>query len=108
MLTRGRWRNKLYSELLLARFGLLENSPNGGEPDAGIKEAVASIIFAAPRTEVRGASCCFPSDGDAGDLTRCWIVYDRAPDLEGHAHSSRGSCLLTNMVPLARLTTSRV
>ncbi|KAL7412476.1 regulator of Vps4 activity in the MVB pathway-domain-containing protein [Mrakia frigida] len=42
----------LYSELLLARFALLENSP-ATEPDEGIKEAVCSLIFAAPRTEVR-------------------------------------------------------
>ena len=45
--------SQLYSELLLARFALLENSP-ATEPDEGIKEAVCSLIFAAPRTEVRG------------------------------------------------------
>lgn len=46
---------QLYTELLLARFPLLDNpGGNTAEPDEGVKEAVCSIIFAAPRTEVRG------------------------------------------------------
>ncbi|KAI9783944.1 MAG: hypothetical protein M1839_002889 [Geoglossum umbratile] len=40
---------ELYCELLLARIGLLE----GKECDPGLEEAVKSIIYAAPRTDVR-------------------------------------------------------
>lgn len=46
---------QLYAELLIARFPLLDNSTATAEPDAGVKEAVASIMFAAGRTEVKGA-----------------------------------------------------
>ncbi|KAJ6623080.1 DUF292-domain-containing protein [Mycena sp. CBHHK59/15] len=42
---------ELYSELLLARFGLLDQ--NAREPDPGIAEGVCSIIHAAPRTELK-------------------------------------------------------
>ncbi|EPQ60114.1 DUF292-domain-containing protein [Gloeophyllum trabeum ATCC 11539] len=42
---------ELYSELLIARFGLLEQ--NTPEPDPGVSEAVCSIIYAAPRTELK-------------------------------------------------------
>ncbi|EJC98801.1 DUF292-domain-containing protein [Fomitiporia mediterranea MF3/22] len=42
---------ELYCELLLARFGLLEQ--NTREPDQGISEGVCSIIYAAPRTELK-------------------------------------------------------
>ncbi|KAF8204303.1 regulator of Vps4 activity in the MVB pathway-domain-containing protein [Mycena galopus ATCC 62051] len=42
---------ELYSELLLARFGLLDQ--NTREPDPGIAEGVCSIIHAAPRTELK-------------------------------------------------------
>jgi len=42
---------ELYCELLLARFGLVEQ--NGREPDPGISEGVCSIIHAAPRTELK-------------------------------------------------------
>ncbi|GJJ13403.1 hypothetical protein Clacol_007657 [Clathrus columnatus] len=42
---------ELYCELLIARFGLLDLS--GKEPDPGIHEAVCSIIYAAPRTELK-------------------------------------------------------
>lgn len=42
---------ELYCELLLARFGLLDQ--NGPEPDPGISEGVCSIIHAAPRTELK-------------------------------------------------------
>ncbi|GAA5976068.1 hypothetical protein JCM10908_005375 [Rhodotorula pacifica] len=41
---------ELYCELLLARFGLLETVK---EIDPGVQEAVAGIIHAAPRTELR-------------------------------------------------------
>ena len=40
---------ELYCELLLARAGLLE----GKECDPGLEEAVRSIIYAAPRTEIK-------------------------------------------------------
>ena len=40
---------ELYCELLLARAGLLESK----ECDAGLEEAVKSIIYAAPRTEIK-------------------------------------------------------
>ncbi|KAG0707603.1 DUF292-domain-containing protein [Suillus ampliporus] len=42
---------ELYCELLIARFGLLDQ--NTREPDPGISEGVCSIIHAAPRTEVK-------------------------------------------------------
>ncbi|KAI0815337.1 regulator of Vps4 activity in the MVB pathway-domain-containing protein [Irpex lacteus] len=42
---------ELYCELLLARFGLLELGTR--EPDPGISEGVCSIIYAAPRTELK-------------------------------------------------------
>ncbi|KAF7436310.1 hypothetical protein PC9H_003139 [Pleurotus ostreatus] len=43
---------ELYSELLLARFGLLDQ--NTREPDPGVSEGVCNIIHAAPRTELKG------------------------------------------------------
>ncbi|KAG1754746.1 DUF292-domain-containing protein [Suillus paluster] len=42
---------ELYCELLIARFGLLDQ--NTRDPDPGISEGVCSIIYAAPRTEVK-------------------------------------------------------
>ncbi|KAG6911374.1 hypothetical protein DXG01_001045 [Tephrocybe rancida] len=42
---------ELYCEMLLARFGLLDQ--NSREPDIGVKESVCSIVYAAPRTEVK-------------------------------------------------------
>ncbi|KAG6851345.1 hypothetical protein H0H93_005743 [Arthromyces matolae] len=42
---------ELYCELLLARFGLLDQ--NTRLPDVGINESVCSIIHAAPRTELK-------------------------------------------------------
>lgn len=40
---------ELYVELILARFGLLEMNPKEKEPDEGVREAVCSIVYAAPR-----------------------------------------------------------
>ena len=61
---------ELYCELLLARFGLLEqkyvslskrqygfndsNVRSTREPDPGVSEGVCAIIHAAPRTELKG------------------------------------------------------
>ncbi|OAX42098.1 DUF292-domain-containing protein, partial [Rhizopogon vinicolor AM-OR11-026] len=42
---------ELYCELLIARFGLLDQ--NTRDPDPGISEGVCSIIHAAPRIEVK-------------------------------------------------------
>ncbi|RDB28634.1 IST1 [Hypsizygus marmoreus] len=42
---------ELYCELLLARFGLLDQ--NTREPDPGVRESICSIIHAAPRTELK-------------------------------------------------------
>ncbi|KIK70474.1 hypothetical protein GYMLUDRAFT_209650 [Collybiopsis luxurians FD-317 M1] len=42
---------ELYSELLLARFGVLDQ--NTQEPDPAVSEGVCSIIYAAPRTELK-------------------------------------------------------
>lgn len=42
---------ELYCELLLARFGLLDQ--NTREPDSGVSEGVCAIIHAAPRTELK-------------------------------------------------------
>jgi vacuolar protein sorting-associated protein IST1 len=40
---------ELYLELILARFGLLEINNKEKEPEEGIREAVCSIVYAAPR-----------------------------------------------------------
>jgi len=42
---------ELYSELLIARFGVLEQ--NTPEPDPAVSEAVCAVIYAAPRTELK-------------------------------------------------------
>ncbi|KAJ3717264.1 DUF292-domain-containing protein [Lentinula guzmanii] len=42
---------ELYCELLLARFGILDQ--NAREPDPAILEGVCSIIYAAPHTELK-------------------------------------------------------
>ncbi|KAH8110584.1 DUF292-domain-containing protein [Phellopilus nigrolimitatus] len=42
---------ELYCELLIARFGLLDQ--NSREPDPGVSEGVCNIIHAAPRTELK-------------------------------------------------------
>jgi vacuolar protein sorting-associated protein IST1 len=42
---------ELYCELLLARFGVLDQ--NTREPDPAVSEGVCSIIHAAPRTELK-------------------------------------------------------
>ena len=44
---------ELYSELLLARFGLLEQMKHC---DQSIAEAVNTIIYAAPRCEIKELS----------------------------------------------------
>ncbi|KAA1471412.1 DUF292-domain-containing protein [Dentipellis sp. KUC8613] len=44
---------ELYCELLIARFGLLDQ--NTREPDTAVSEGVCAIIHAAPRTELKGA-----------------------------------------------------
>ena len=44
---------ELYLELILARFGLLEANSKAKEPEEGVREAVSSIVYAAPRCEVR-------------------------------------------------------
>ena len=40
---------ELYCELLLARAGLLD----GSTPDPGLEEAIVSILYATPRTEIK-------------------------------------------------------
>ncbi|CAL1694315.1 unnamed protein product [Somion occarium] len=42
---------ELYCELLIARFGLLDQPTR--EPDPGVAEGVYAIIYAAPRTELK-------------------------------------------------------
>ncbi|EKM61469.1 uncharacterized protein PHACADRAFT_248105 [Phanerochaete carnosa HHB-10118-sp] len=42
---------ELYCELLLARFGLIDQPTR--EPDPGVSEGVCAIIYAAPRTELK-------------------------------------------------------
>lgn len=42
---------ELYCELLISRFGLLDQ--NTREPDPAVSEGVCSIIYAAPRTELK-------------------------------------------------------
>ena len=46
---------ELYLELILARFGLLEvtSSTSSKEPDEGVREAISSIVYASPRTDIR-------------------------------------------------------
>ncbi|OWZ42499.1 hypothetical protein C349_03326 [Cryptococcus neoformans var. grubii Br795] len=43
---------ELYLEMLQARFNILEASP-ATEPDPSISDAVCSIVYAAPRTELK-------------------------------------------------------
>jgi len=45
---------ELYCELLIARFGLLDQ--NTRDPDPGVSEGVCAIIHAAPRTELKKSS----------------------------------------------------
>jgi hypothetical protein len=42
---------ELYLELILARFALLELNPKEKVPDEGVREAVCSVVYAAPRYE---------------------------------------------------------
>jgi len=42
---------ELYCELLIARFGLLDQ--NARDPDPGVSEGICAIIYAAPRTELK-------------------------------------------------------
>ncbi|KAI0830804.1 DUF292-domain-containing protein [Trametes gibbosa] len=42
---------EMYCELLIARFGLLDQSTR--EPDPGVSEGVCAVIYAAPRTELK-------------------------------------------------------
>ncbi|KAH9858291.1 DUF292-domain-containing protein [Lenzites betulinus] len=42
---------EMYCELLIARFGLLDQSAR--EPDPGVSEGVCAVIYAAPRTELK-------------------------------------------------------
>ncbi|KIM70086.1 hypothetical protein SCLCIDRAFT_1207383 [Scleroderma citrinum Foug A] len=42
---------ELYCELLIARFGLLDQSTR--EPDPGVSEGVCAIIYSATRTEIK-------------------------------------------------------
>lgn len=42
----------MYSEILSARFGLLENG-SSREPDPGVREAIVGIVYAAHRTEIK-------------------------------------------------------
>ncbi|KAF8311800.1 regulator of Vps4 activity in the MVB pathway-domain-containing protein [Cantharellus anzutake] len=44
---------ELYSEILLARFGLLENGSGFREPDPSISEVIIGIVHSAHRTEIK-------------------------------------------------------
>jgi len=47
---------ELYSELLIARFSILDMCPGNRAPDPAVAEGVAAIVLAAPRTELKGTS----------------------------------------------------
>lgn len=74
---------QLYAELLLARFALLDNPSAGNtpEPDAGVREAVASIIYAAPRVEVKGELLDTTARARSARGTDQWLVLD-LPELQ--------------------------
>lgn len=79
---------ELYSELLLARFGLLDQkcahlvhtplsiqltvlTHSTPEPDPGVSEGVCAIIHAAPRTELKGIHHC---GRKCYDSLKCWLT----------------------------------
>jgi len=71
---------ELYCELLIARFGLLDQ--NTHDPDPGISEGVCSIIHAAPRIEVKELH-----------VLRDLLMHKYGRDFSAAAMENRGSCV---------------
>lgn len=71
---------ELYCELLIARFGLLDQ--NTRDPDPGISEGVCSIIHAAPRTEVKELL-----------VLREMLMHKYGRDFSAAAMENRGGCV---------------
>lgn len=71
---------ELYCELLVARFGLLDQLTR--EPDPGISEGVCAIIHAAPRTEVKELQSL-----------REYLMYKYGREFSMAVMENRGQCV---------------
>ncbi|KAH7886215.1 DUF292-domain-containing protein [Phlebopus sp. FC_14] len=76
---------ELYCELLLARFGLLDQ--NTREPDPGISEGVCAIIHAAQRTEVKELH-----------VLREILIHKYGREFSAAATENRGGCVSDRVV----------
>ncbi|KAJ3869219.1 DUF292-domain-containing protein [Lentinula novae-zelandiae] len=76
---------ELYCELLLARFGVLDQ--NGREPDPAVIEGVCSIIYAAPRTELKELN-----------VLREILMHKYGRDFSAMVMENRGSCVSDRVV----------
>ncbi|THV06546.1 DUF292-domain-containing protein, partial [Dendrothele bispora CBS 962.96] len=71
---------ELYCELLLARFGVLDQ--NVREPDPTVSEGVCSVIFAAPRTELKELH-----------VLRDMLMHKYGRDFSATAMENKGGCV---------------
>ncbi|KAJ3815613.1 DUF292-domain-containing protein [Lentinula aff. lateritia] len=86
---------ELYCELLLARFGLLitshyvdlNPSSSAREPDPAVIEGVCSIIYAAPRTELKELN-----------VLREILMHKYGRDFSAMIMENRGSCVSDRVV----------
>ncbi|KAJ3855060.1 DUF292-domain-containing protein [Lentinula lateritia] len=76
---------ELYCELLLARFGVLDQ--NAREPDPAVIEGVCSIIYAAPRTELKELN-----------VLREILMHKYGRDFSAMIMENRGSCVSDRVV----------
>ncbi|KAI0274909.1 regulator of Vps4 activity in the MVB pathway-domain-containing protein [Gloeopeniophorella convolvens] len=88
---------ELYCELLLARFGLVDL--NTREPDSAVSEGVCSVIYAAPRTELKELH-----------ILRDLLMHKYGRDFSAAVMENRDGCVsdrvmkkLTNDTPSADL-----
>jgi len=88
---------ELYCELLLARFGLVEM--NTREPDTAVSEGICSIIYAAPRTELKELH-----------ILRDLLMHKYGRDFSAAVMENRDGCVservmkkITNNMPSASL-----
>ncbi|KAF8831901.1 DUF292-domain-containing protein [Lentinula edodes] len=76
---------ELYCEVLLARFGVLDQ--NAREPDPAVIEGVCSIIYAAPRTELKELN-----------VLREILMHKYGRDFSAMIMENRGSCVSDRVV----------
>jgi len=88
---------ELYCELLIARFGLVEM--NTREPDPAVSEGICSIIYAAPRTELKELH-----------VVRDLLMHKYGRDFSAAVMENRDGCVservmkkITNNMPSANL-----